>query len=70
MSDLDKLTPVYVLAWDGEPSMSGLPHRASGGEFTSFDNARDAAKRARIDRKPGFRIERRYVTEWEVVPHA
>ena len=69
MSECDKLIPVYVLAWDGEISMSGLPHRASAGEFTSLGNARDAAKRTRIDRKPGFRIERRYVTEWEVVPH-
>ena len=69
MSECDKLIPVYVLAWDGEISMLGLPHRASAGEFTSLGNARDAAKRTRIDRKPGFRIERRYVTEWEVVPH-
>ena len=57
-------TEVYALAWDGEPSMGGEPHRVSAGAELSEPDARRAL--ATVGRrKPNARVERRYVTEWE-----
>jgi hypothetical protein len=76
MPDLEDLRAygfyaVYTVAWDGEPSMSGPPHRHGMGEFQTLERARDALRvvRGRTERapKPNLRIERRYVTEWEEI---
>ena len=59
-------TEVYALAWDGEPSMGGEPHRVStGAELSEPDARRALATVGR--RKPNARVERRYVTAWHPV---
>lgn len=59
-------TEVYALAWDGEPSMGGEPHRVStGAELSEPDARRALATVGR--RKPNARIERRLVGPWEPV---
>ena len=60
------LREVATIAWDGEPSMSGKPHRMSLG----VDHDLEKLKRAIVEvgpvkYKPGARIETRYVTPWE-----
>lgn len=58
----------YTIAWDGEPSMSGAPHRKSTGTFYSLKQAKDALHRVpgfKV-RKPNIRVEVREVTDWEV----
>lgn len=60
----------YVLAGDREPSMSGNPHRMSvPATFLTAKDAFSAASKTGIDRRPGFRVEARNVTEWKEVPH-
>ena len=57
-------TEVYALAWDGEPSMGGEPHRVStGAELSEPDARRALATVGR--RKPNARVERRLVGPWE-----
>lgn len=57
----------FTLAWDGEISMSGQPHRASMGSFPSFEAAQTAANRLpSAHTKPNLRIERRLVTTWSI----
>lgn len=60
-------TEVYALVWDGEPSMSGEPHRVSTGADLSGPDARRAL--ATVGRrKPNARVERRLVSPWEPTP--
>ena len=61
-----EMEEVATIAWDGEPSMSGRPHRMSLGA----DHILATLRRAIIEVdsvkfKPGARIERRFVTPWE-----
>ena len=59
-------TEVYALAWDGEPSMGGEPHRVStGAELSEPDARRALATVGR--RKPNARVERRLVSPWQPV---
>lgn len=63
---LARFTEVYALAWDGEPSMGGEPHRASTGADLSEPDARRAL--ATVGRrKPNARVERRLVGPWQPV---
>lgn len=57
----------YVIAWDGEPSMSGKPHRMSiGATFPTLAQAQHACATVPSMRdKPNVRIERRQVGPWE-----
>ena len=57
---------VYTLAWDGEPSMSGEPHRMSAGELCLADARRSLDFVGR--RKDNPRIEGRMVGPWEPMP--
>lgn len=64
------LAAVYTLAWDGEPSMSGKPHRRSLGGDRDLDNLRtymQTTADSGVKQRPNVRIERRYVTNWERV---
>jgi hypothetical protein len=61
----------YTIVWDGEPSMSGQPHRQQMGMFNDLDAAR-AGRDLVLGRsvhapKPNLRIEMRYVSSWEIV---
>ena len=58
-----------TLAWDGEPSMGGQPHRKSTGQFPTVDQAAWAL--ARFPRRgdlTNIRVERRLVTGWQEAP--
>ena len=56
---------VFSLVWDGEPSMSGAPHKKSVGTvFGSEEEAKDAARKTRIDTNSGFRIEKQLRGPW------
>ena len=57
---------VYALAWDGEPSMGGAPHRCSTAAEVDLETARRALSTVGR-RKPNPRIERRLVGPWEPV---
>ena len=59
-------TEVHTLAWDGEPSMSGAPHRCSTAAEVDLETARRALSTVGR-RKPNPRIERRLVGPWEPV---
>lgn len=63
------LHEVYTIAWDGELSMSGEPHRASVSAEISYESAENLLKvkypGSWNERHPGARIERRIVTDWE-----
>lgn len=60
-------TEVYTLAWDGEPSMSGAPHRCSTAAEFDLATARQVLDTVGR-RKPNPRIERRLVSLWEPTP--
>lgn len=61
----------YTIVWDGEPSMSGRPHRQQMGTFTELAAARAGRDlvlgRSSHAPKPNLRIEMRYVGPWAVV---
>ena len=59
-------TEVHTLAWDGDPSMSGAPHRCSTAAEVDLETARRALSTVGR-RKPNPRIERRLVGPWEPV---
>lgn len=60
------LREVATIAWDGEPSMSGEPHRMSlGGDHDPATLRRAILEVGSVRFKPGARVERRFVTEWE-----
>lgn len=60
------LVEVATIAWDGEPSMSGEPHRMSlGGDHGLEKIKRTIVQVGSMKHKPGARIETRYVTPWE-----
>ena len=59
-------TEVHTLAWDGEPSMSGAPHRCSTAAEVDLETARRALSTVGR-RKPSPRIERRLVSPWQPV---
>lgn len=60
------LREVATIAWDGEPSMSGKPHRMSlGGDHDPEELKRAIVEVGSVKYKPGARIETRYVTPWE-----
>ena len=59
-------TEVHTLAWDGEPSMSGAPHRCSTAAEVDLETARRALSTVGR-RKPNPRIERRLVSPWQPV---
>ena len=62
------LREVHTIAWDGEPSMSGRAHRRSAGTESPPGALRELLGNAAWVRgKPGARMERRWVTEWEEV---
>ncbi|MDP9011133.1 MAG: hypothetical protein M3O41_00490 [Pseudomonadota bacterium] len=64
MSDMQR---VYRVVWDGEPSMSGLPHVMSTHEFSSLDEATralDMLDRRGGGERPNIRVQTRKVTEW------
>lgn len=60
-------TEVHTLAWDGEPSMSGAPHRCSTAAELDLATARQVLDTVGR-RKPNPRIERRLVGPWEPTP--
>ena len=60
-------TEVHTLAWDGEPSMSGEPHRCSTAAEVDLETARRALSTVGR-RKPNPRIVRRLVGPWEPTP--
>lgn len=60
-------TEVHTLAWDGEPSMSGEPHRCSTAAEVDLETARRTLSTVGR-RKPNPRIERRLVGPWEPTP--
>lgn len=69
---MSHISRVYVIAYDGEPSMSGAPHRQQvSSEFASLSVAEHALKivaaRSKHAPKPNLRIETRTVSEWETV---
>lgn len=60
----------YTIAWDGEPSMSGLPRRNSTGIFSTFADADRALKMypsAKTHPERNYRIEVRMVGEWSLL---
>lgn len=60
------IAEVATIAWDGEPSMSGKPHRMSlGGDHDLEKIRRTIVQVGSMKYKPGARIETRYVTPWE-----
>lgn len=59
-------TEVHTLAWDGDPSMSGAPHRCSTAAEVDLETARRALSTVGR-RKPSPRIERRLVSPWQPV---
>ena len=60
------LREVATIAWDGEPSMSGKPHRMSlGGDHDLEKMKRAIVEVGSVKYKPGARIEMRYATPWE-----
>lgn len=66
LAEAGVLREVYTLAWDGEPSMSGRPHRMStAAEHSHPDGLMNAARAG--SHKPNARVERRYVTDWPEV---
>ena len=65
------MTDDYEIVCDGDPRMDGSHERWTLGRFNSLDAARDAMRLVilRSERAPkeNLRIERRRVTQWEVV---
>jgi hypothetical protein len=60
-----KGTEVFRLSWDGEPKMGGGFHRQSVGvEFPTFALALNAAKSTGMDKRAGFRVDKRSISEW------
>lgn len=63
--------PEYTIVYDGDPRMDGTHQRCQIGRFTTFDGAREGYRivsdRSLHAPKSNLRIEKRYVTPWEVL---
>jgi hypothetical protein len=60
----------FVIAWDGDPSMSGSPRRHQAGSFTSLEFAKqalDSLPSAKNNPERNYRVEKRLVGGWETV---
>lgn len=63
------LHEIFTVAWDGEPSMSGVPHaKRIGSEFLSQEQAERALTQVPgLRDRDGIRVQRRLTTTWRDV---